>query len=271
MEMVLKNSVFKPERLRQHGRYWKMLDAPLDAHLQTYLPVFEQFRCDAGLVVSQAQWNALPMGSGDPSWHWRRQSQSLLREIVGERNFQSTLEIGAWNGWLTKYLARKSASVIAADYFTHPLDGIGNIAALADTITALQCDLEQIPVDFKPGSFDLIVINHCLSYTKNPAGFVQNLTSLLRPGGLLVCIGITFYKDPQKKMQQNADFAQRFYRRYHLGVFIQPVKGYMDAQDIAQLRQAGCSVMPYRQKKLQNLMTRWLPRRPYYVALLFKK
>lgn len=272
MPATLKNIIVFEDRLEQHGTFWKYMRPEFAQHLENYLPVFEKYRSAIGIVPGFEDWKTLPFGNfaKDNSWQWRRQSLSLFQKLTEGRSFENTLEIGSWNGWLTKYLAKNSETVMALDYFTHPLDGISNLSALAPNITAVQSNLGQTGGDFKPQTFDLIVLNHCLSYTQNPESFLKNLMPLLRPNGIMVSLGNTFYRNPEKKIQQNEIFAQRFRQQYHLEVFIQPVKGFMDGSDKALLQQAGVAIRAYRAKFLQNLYARLNPYAPEYVALIYE-
>ena len=141
------------KNLLQHmGSYWKYLRPDFEAHLSDYLIVFEKYRSTIGIApTNSSDWKALPFGlfANDSSWAWRRQSLEILEYHLENTKPDTVLEIGAWNGWLTKYLAKKSNVVVAADYFVCPFDGIGNLKDLAENIHAIQCDVETIKTDLQ--------------------------------------------------------------------------------------------------------------------------
>ena len=262
-----------PDRLYNKGHYWQYLAPLFAAHLQNYLNVFEKYRQDIGAIPSEEAWKLLPSGpfATTSDWKWRRQSLSIIQNLFRDKKFDCVLEIGSWNGWLTKHLAINAKTVIATDYFSCPFDGIGNIQTFAENIIAVQCNLEEIKTDYKPGSFDLIVLNHHLAYMSNPVEFLQNLIPLLRPEGIIISLGNTFFKNPEKKRKHNSTFAKRFFDHYGLNLYIQPVKGYMTYADCNFIKGLGFQVKPYQQKFLQNIFSRWNISAPFYTYLIYQQ
>jgi len=259
-----------PELLQRADGYWKYLRPEFASHLEQYLPVFEKSRNDQNMVPTETVWQKLPEANGK-SWQWRRQSRSLLDALTEKQRCGAILEIGAWNGWLTKHLARRSNWVVAADYFTANFDGIGNIESLAKNVSAVQCELEKIGQDFLPETFDLIVLNHNLAYSSNPSVFAQSLVQLLRPGGKIVSLGNAMFADPKKKIAQNATAAKSFEEHYGIPYYIAPLKGYLDLDDVTLLNDSGFQNVAYPQKMLQNIYSAANPARPAYFGFIFTK
>ncbi|MBL0014440.1 MAG: methyltransferase domain-containing protein [Flavobacterium sp.] len=260
--------------LQDMGSYWKYLRRDFEAHLSDYLIVFEKYRSTLGIAPSKsADWKALPFGSfaDDSSWSWRRQSLEILENHLEKTKPDTVLEIGAWNGWLTKYLAKKSNVVVAADYFVCSFDGIGNLRDLAENIYPIQCDVETIKTDFLLQSFDLIVLNHCLTYTQNPTEYILNLIPLLKEDGVILSLGNTFYKNPKTKIRRNAKANQNYVETYDRQLYIQPVKGYMDWVDLSNLEKNGFQILNYPKMRIQNFISKLHPYKPCYKALLYKK
>lgn len=262
-----------PGLLRRAGSYWKYLRPDFDAHLDNYLPVFERYRNDLGIIPSRNDWERLPFGdfANDSSWQWRRQSLSLLKSVTGAKRFGTTLEIGAWNGWLTRQLAKQSGWVVAADYFAADYDGIGNLETIAPNISSVQCELEKTAGDFLPHAFDLIVLNHNLAYTGNPAAFINGLMPLLKPDGMLVSLGNTVFKNPEKKILGNAAAANAFEKQYGLPFYIVPLKGCLDENDLTLLKESGFSVIDYPGMWLRKLYSKINLSAPAYFALTYQK
>lgn len=271
MSAILKNTVRFENRLQSSGKYWKYMGPALENHLSHYLPVFEKYRSDIGIIPEAEDWQALPFGkfADDASWKWRRESLQLLQQYTSGQTFETVLEIGAWNGWLTKYLARQSQAVIAADYFTHPFDGIGNIESLQPNITAVQCDVNDISTTFKKDAFDLIVLNHCLAYTGNPTDFISGLVPLLKPDGKIISLGNSWYKNPKMKKFENEKAERSFAEKYNMELYINPVKGFLDKNDVTLLKDIGFKIDAYPKRKPQNIYAKFNGTAPKYIAITY--
>lgn len=272
--MKLENIIVHENLLQNSGSYWKYMTPEFEKHLLSYLPVFEKYRTNIGVApTTRSDWKQLPFGAfaNDASWKWRRQSLAIIQNHLQQNKLETVLEIGSWNGWLSKYLAKKSDMVVAADYFTNPFDGIGNLNELADNIEPIQCNVETLKFDFKPQSFDLIVLNHCLTYTESPCDFIQNLIPLLKDGGEIISLGNTFYKNPKLKTQQNEAANENYVNVYDRDLYIQPVKGYMDSDDFEYLMNNGFEMLDYPKMWLQNLVAKIYPYKPIYKAILYQK
>ena len=273
MQNKLSDIVISPNHLKEMETYWKYLSPEFDLHLENYLAIFEKHRQETGIIPpSEEDWKRLPFGAfaTDASWKWRRESLAIMTNFIGESTFDATLEIGSWNGWLTKYLAKKSNVVIGTDYFVCPYDGIKNIAALSNNIVAVQCQIEEIKTSFKSESFDLIVLNHNLSYMNNPVDFIKDLLPLLKPKGKIISIGNTFYKNPEKKIGKNKLDEKNYYDKYGIELYIKPVKGYMDNEDLNLLKQANFEIKEYPSKRLQNSFSKLNPKAPFYAYITFE-
>lgn len=267
------NLVNFSNQLKNVGVYWKYLTPNFELYLDNYLKTFENYRSLIKIVpTTEKDWKLLPYGkfSKDSSWKWRRQSLEIINKNIEGKIFDCTLEIGSWNGWLTKTLAKKSKNVIATDYFVCPFDGIGNISLLEKNITAIQCNIDTIKTDFKPNSFDLIVLNHNLSYMNNPVAYINDLIPLLKSNGIIISLGNTFFKNPENKIKKNLFFANQFYNKYHLNLYIQPVKGYMDFNDMKLLKVSGFQIKKYKSKFWQNCYTKFYPKAPLYTYITYK-
>lgn len=274
MQDKLFNIVQFPDRIKKETSYWKYLTSEFDSYLQNYLSVFEKYRKEINVIpYSEEDWKLLPFGSfaKDSSWKWRRESVAIVSKIIKNKKFNCTLEIGSWNGWLTKTLAKQSKVIIAADYFVCPFDGIGNIASLAENILPVQCNIDTLKTDFKPGTFDLIVLNHNLSYMNNPAEYIQQLIPLLQPNGTIISLGNTFYKNPDQKIKNNKAFAENFYDNYNLDVYIQPVKGFLDQDDKKSLINSNFKIAAYPNQLIQNLYSILNSKAPFYCYIIYKK
>lgn len=261
-----------PDNLQKNEGYWQYFDSDFGQYLHDYLKVFEKHRQVSGMVPNEEEWKQLPFGpfAKNSDWKWRQQSLKVFGQITKGKHFDTTLEIGPWNGWLTKYLAQKSNAVIAADYFTGKFDGIGNLQDLAENILPVQCNVETLQTDFKPRSFDLIVVNHNLSFMGNPVEYLKGLMPLLKRYGIIISIGNVFFRNPKDKIQTNILLTQNYKAKFQQDLYIQPVKGFMDFEDRNQLKKLGFIITEHNAKLLQNWYSRFNAKAPRYCHILYK-
>jgi SAM-dependent methyltransferase len=271
MSTALRNIAIFKDRIQYKDTYWTYLDPEFEKTLADYLPAFEKFRLEQTTIPAHEAWKSLPFGkfAVTSEWKWRRESLSILQKQIKGKRFETVLEIGPWNGWLTKYLAQQSEIVIAADYFTKPYDGIGNIQTLDSNITAVQCNVENLEADFNSQSFDLIVLNHCLAYVGDPVSFISGLKKLLKTGGEIISLGNSYYIHPETKRLENERFAKNFETATKQNIYIQPVKGYLDRKDIISLKRHGFKTRLYPQKIFRNIYAQLNPTKPVYVLISY--
>jgi len=272
MQYKLNDIIQFPDWLQNKGSHWQYLAPEFDMYLQNYLKVFEQHRKEIGIIPTENEWKQLPFGpfANNSDWKWRRQSLAIFQNLTKHKAFDCSLEIGSWNGWLTKFIAEKSKTVIAADYFLCPYDGINNIQTLAENIVAIQCNIDTMKTDFKPQSFDLIVLNHNLAYINNPTDYIQHLIPLLKTEGMIISLGNTLYKNPAKKIQINKTSEQKFYNKYGINLYIQPIKGYLDRNDWSSLIYTNFKIKKYPFKLVQNIYSKYFFKAPTYTYIIYE-
>lgn len=104
----------------------------------------------------------------------------------------------------------------------------------------------------------------------NPSTFINDLKPLLTPTGMILSIGTSFIKNPERKIKANLDYANSFFQKYNMDLYIQPVKGYMTHDDKQILKNLKFAVKPYKYKILQNIYSYFNPYASYYCYLIFK-
>lgn len=261
-----------PRQLQLTDGVWRYLDADFEPKLLEYLSKFEALRAQQGLrITSDELLLKLPFGEAadDGNWEWKRQSMELLFEEIEDMDYNTVLEIGAWNGWLTKLLSRRSKEVLAVDYFVDPADGLGAMRLYSPNITPLQCNVALFPQEFKKMKFDLIVLTHCVAFQADPVQYLIDLIPLLNSGGQLFALGVTYFENPIKKKQEVEAFKERNRRENGFDIFLQPVKGYLDANDINRLQKFGFEVDDYPNMLFQNLKSRLITTSARYVYVSY--
>lgn len=210
-------------------------------------------------------YNRLPWSLKKQHFEWRMRchdAEVVQRLIDGGPPARQILEIGAWNGWLTHRLARAGHQVTAVDYTSHPTDGLGAIVHYDTDWLAIQMDLTDLSI-FEP-DYDLVIVNHGLHLFSDPAAYIRQARRLLKPGGQLVLLSLTFYRDPGQRRQQLAQLTRTFEQQYGVPFLLKPSRGYMDSDDKTALAALGIRLRRYPQRWQANLKALLNPAAPAY-------
>jgi 2-polyprenyl-3-methyl-5-hydroxy-6-metoxy-1,4-benzoquinol methylase len=175
-------------------------------------------------------------------WHLRRHDLAIMRHLLYRRTNLQILDVGAWNGWLSQRLAQAGHAVTGADYFDDPHDGL---AAQRYTIApwrAIQCDLADLAV---LGKYDVVVLNRCLQFFPEPLRYVTSAYDQLKPGGMLVLLGLQIFNNPRTKALHMQRLQAEHRQRYGFELFLRPCTGYLTGTDAGSLQQQGIQLHPY--------------------------
>ncbi|GAB4515905.1 MAG: hypothetical protein OHK0046_20130 [Anaerolineae bacterium] len=211
-------------------------------------------------------YNALPCALADQHFEWRLRCAEVrwLQAQLQTRKPGSLLEIGAWNGWLTHHLAQWGYSVTAIDYTAHPHDGLGARTRYdGRTWQAIQMNVADLRV--LDSRYDVVVVNHGLHLFPDPVGYIAHIIAeRLAPGGVLVMLGLTFFRDASMRRAQVAALAQTFEAAHGVPFFFHPTRAYLDFEDKARLQELGLNVMAHPAMRRANLKARVRPAAPAY-------
>jgi 2-polyprenyl-3-methyl-5-hydroxy-6-metoxy-1,4-benzoquinol methylase len=249
-----------------------LLDEAFRRELQAFVETFARIRSDEGMrVLDETLYDHLPYVSIEAhrhEWRLRRYDWEVVRALLMSRQAQRILDVGAWNGWLSNRLADRGHRVTAVDYFTDPYDGLGAMQFYPRRWRAIQMELRDLAL--LDEEFDTVVLNRCTHFFEEPLAFTRQAMQRLAPGGLLIVIGLPFYRDASAKVQQMARLRAKF-QQYGTDQF-KPMRGFLDMQDWKQLRTLGVELRPYRQLWRGNLKARWLSRyKPFYAYGLWRR
>lgn len=270
MKKELSDFFAKPVQLVKKERYWKYLDAAFEDYLEQYLQDFDVFRATD---ISELEWINLPFGNttNNKRWSFRRESLKIVLRDIKKNKPSQILEIGAWNGWLTKFMAPECDQVLAVDYFSHPYDGIGAIRKFHEHIFPIQANLNTLKDDFNQGCFDMILLNHNLAFVENPTQYLFDLIPLLKDKGKILSIGNTYCKNPARIIKENEKKVSNFKVLFNKELYIQPLKGYFDSNDLNLLKAKNFKLKMYPSKFLRNIYARFNPIAPKYFYIEFQK
>ncbi|MBN2025413.1 MAG: class I SAM-dependent methyltransferase [Actinobacteria bacterium] len=155
---------------------------------------------DAESADSRAWLRALPMleGKEGPPAEletWRRHGRAVFELCAGEDwRGKRVLELGAGRCWLSAYLARKGAEVLAVDILEDADIGLGCAEAFLEEgiyFERVLCDMHHLP--FKGGTCDGVVATATLHHSPEPLLLCEEIRRVIAPGGLLVAANEPLY------------------------------------------------------------------------------
>jgi ubiquinone/menaquinone biosynthesis C-methylase UbiE len=113
---------------------------------------------------------------------------AALARIVAGHPGARVLDIGGGSGTRAVPLAQAGCTVLVVDSSTDALASLARRAAeaqVADRVSALQADADQVDALLDPASFDLVLHHHVVQDVDDPAGSLAAAAAVLRPGGTL--------------------------------------------------------------------------------------
>ncbi len=140
----------------------------------------------AAFDAKAAAWDAYtatPAGRLREELNWRY----LVRHLPPADEAPHVLDAGGGSGGFAVRLARRGHHVTLFDIAAEMLRLAAEKAAaagVAERIALRQGRAEELTAHFAPASFDVVVCHTLLEYVADPAAVLQNLSRLLRPGGL---------------------------------------------------------------------------------------
>lgn len=143
----------------------------------------------AGSTRDPAYFERIYTESDDPYGFDSKPLEQLkfarLLEVCGDGPFERALELGCAVGTFTELLAPRCRELVAVDISAAAVERAAERLA---GFPGVRCEARNLPRDFPPGSFDLIVASDVLYYwTKaDVEAAVERFASVLTPGGALV-------------------------------------------------------------------------------------
>ncbi|NOX62943.1 MAG: class I SAM-dependent methyltransferase [Chloroflexi bacterium] len=198
----------------------------------------------------------------DFQWRLRRYDLEVLGELLAGRSGLRALDVGAWNGWLSYRLTQWGHQVTAIDYFADEIDGLAALKFYPRQWRAIQMDL--LDLSLLDESFDVVILNRCLQFQPDPVAFWNAARERVAAGGMLLALGLEFFRDASQKAAQVAALKRHYEQKHRFDLFLRPTKGYLDWTDKTRLEAAGMKIRSYPQLRLANLRARVRPRRPFH-------
>lgn len=109
----------------------------------------------------------------------------ILRTAIDRVQAARILEVGCGTGHWLNMLANKRIALYGLDY---SFGMLAKAKTKSPHFHLCRGDAAELP--FKSSFFDLIYCIHAIHHFRSPENFIQNAFNLLRPGGLLIIIGM---------------------------------------------------------------------------------
>lgn len=108
--------------------------------------------------------------------------------LTGE---ETVLDLGAGQGWASRYFAARGCTVVAADIVADEWYGLGRAWAIMDhagvRFDPVIADGETLP--FPDGGFDIVFMCGALHHFEQPHGILSEAARVLKPGGRFIAAG----------------------------------------------------------------------------------
>jgi 2-polyprenyl-3-methyl-5-hydroxy-6-metoxy-1,4-benzoquinol methylase len=120
---------------------------------------------------------------------WRcaiRLRGETVREFIGERSFESVLDIGCGDGSISTQLLKPDMKLTLNDLSSTMLALASSRVPdhLADHVDCINEDFSRVTLKFQP--FDLIICLGVLAHVESPRATIDKIHSLLMPGGTVI-------------------------------------------------------------------------------------
>lgn len=261
------------EQVCSCGFQLKITDGVVELYSYSFRRRLENFLLDYDRVyraenatISEDELTRSPFVYSGPlkkDWAYRRRSLDVLRPQLSINKKLSVLEIGPWNGWLSKQIIEAGHRLVAVDYFRTPPYGLQTYKSDSPEHTKIQLDL--LDLSLLDEKFDLLILNHCLQFFPDPIAYIEQCIQKLNKEGKLFIIGSPIYHASVKKASQIQKQKIYYKENYNFDLFFQAGKGYLDSSDLREMIKSGVQFHSYPGSWLKNLVAEINPSRAKYL------
>ncbi len=118
------------------------------------------------------------------------------------------LDLAGGDGGDAIRLATRGHHITIADYAPAMLTAArqrATDAGVADRVTCVEADINDLPSDVAYGDYDLVLCHNLLQYTDDTTATLTAALAPLRPGGLLSVIAVNRHSEPLRVAIQQTD------------------------------------------------------------------
>ena len=255
------------------GHKVKVSDGIIELYSEEFRKKLEQFLVNyhrawtkLNSAWTENEMNTAPFfysGERKKEWAYRRKSLTVTKDVFRSEKKLYVLEIGPWNGWLSRQILKAGHRLITLDYFREKPYGLKSVNDIPGQKTCIQTNLSDLSLINE--KFDLIIVNHCLQFMEDPLMTISHLKKKLLSGGKLFIIGSPVYLQSQKKAQKIQLQKKLFLKEFGFDLYFQAGKGYLDAHDRDALIKEGVHFKMYPGAGIKNFVSGMLSSRPLYL------
>jgi 2-polyprenyl-3-methyl-5-hydroxy-6-metoxy-1,4-benzoquinol methylase len=248
-----------------------LLEAEFGQHLAAFIETLVRFRtAENKRVTDPTVYEHLPFALADENVEWRARCYDLaiIRRLIAGRQRQRILDVGASNGWLSHQLALLGHDVTAVELFTDQYDGLKAKQFYSSDWRAIQMDLADLSVLNE--QYDVVIVNHGLPFYPDPSATLADARERVAAGGLLILIGLAFFRDPSERIEMLAARQRAYRERYGADFFLRPTRGYLDFGDKTRFAAQGVRLHLHPRRWRANLKSFVKPSSPRYFYGVYK-
>ncbi|MEE9288920.1 MAG: class I SAM-dependent methyltransferase [Bacteroidota bacterium] len=196
--------------------------------IDTFLSIYQKIRSTEGWGSTNVDYYlSLPYRdlTGNHRRIWKTRARTFERFFyqLAERN-QSTplrlLDVGAGNCWMSIRLADAGWLVVAADINMDSFDGLG-VAFRLGTKGPLKFSCVRAEFDYLPfpeSSFDVIVFNASLHYSKDTTATLLRALRLIKDDGALYILDSPLYQDGESGKKMVEERRGEYRKKYGISI-----------------------------------------------------
>ncbi|MEO1435895.1 MAG: methyltransferase domain-containing protein [Bacteroidota bacterium] len=261
--------------IEQDGSVIRLMRKKFWTDWKGYLQDFKAFREQIGARVTDPNaYENMPFGEGEndllsTSWKERRMDLQFILNHLSEWSAAQErteklqiLNYGAWNGWLSHQLALNGHELVTVSPYDDPYDGIGAVKHFSTDWVAIQMELTDVDLFVDP--FDVIIFNRNLAFFEDPMQALQNILPKVKPGGLVLLSGLTFFRKEKKATENFQRKLKAATEKFKIKLDYQPMKGILDTQDKHTFEALGGRFTPYPPVWKNQWLPLLLPNRATY-------
>lgn len=181
--------------------------------------------------------------------------ETLILSILGERPFQTLLDLGTGTGRLLELLSPKYISALGVDA-SHDMLSVARANLARANVTNAQVRQGDIyALNVPPSSFDVVTVHQVLHFLDDPARALAEAARALRPGGRLLIIDFAPHE---------LEFLREEHAHRRLGFGHEQMKKWVEALDLEMVEVTDLAPSKAQENKLT--VTMWLARDPRIIS-----